>query len=536
MRMVTEPLSLDARGEVAPDRTGRQVRQRARLMISRAVLTVLLVTTPVAGALVAVAYAPPARVEIAGQDISVKPVLGQNTTRLVDGALVRPEHAHVDVVDMDIGVDISTNWNNLLPSDKQTRRYLTALWEDPTPQIDRLRDAARKHVQLWSLIGSLTAFLTVGLVWAGLEIRRRRIRSYDPALAAIVSAHNRRLRIGLATLGLGLVVALDTLAVHIYRNVDQHTVTGSSLFVGTSLEGTEANGLVAEVLPFLSILQPRTTFYDDVSDNLESALAARPELVRTDEEVVFVLAEDFEDVNGMARQVGNAARLVDATFIALSGDLTFAGRPIETYIIDTVDYYAENRPVHLAPGLHDTPAVITAAVARDWQLPEGTTQDVDGLRLLSFADPRVSTVGTFGTDDLLRDPEVSVAAFVDQAIEQTCEEQPDFVLLHDHRLGRQIAASGCVEHAVLDGRSYTFLGPQQVPTTTGGSATELTSGSAGGHRDTRPDPGAIKNSATFTILTFDPATGSTTYALITVDPDGSVLVAPELMLPSPVTR
>ena len=60
--------------------------------------------------------------------------------------------------------------------------------------------------------------------------------------------------------------------------------------------------------------------------------------------MVFVLAEDFEDVNGMARQVGLTAQLLGADFIALSGDLTFAGKPIESYLIDTVDYYSAHTP------------------------------------------------------------------------------------------------------------------------------------------------------------------------------------------------
>ena len=70
---------------------------------------------------------------------------------------------------------------------------------------------------------------------------------------------------------------------------------------------------------------------------------------RSDDEAVLVLAEDFEDVNGMARQVGLAADLVDATFLAITGDLTFAGLPIETYIIDTVDHYSDGRPCTSRP-------------------------------------------------------------------------------------------------------------------------------------------------------------------------------------------
>ena len=79
------------------------------------------------------------------------------------------------------------------------------------------------------------------------------------------------------------------------------------MFAGTNLEGTEVNGLAAEVLPFLSILRPRSTFYDTAATNLTAALADRPTLQRTGDEVVMVLAEDFEDVDGMARQVGLAA-------------------------------------------------------------------------------------------------------------------------------------------------------------------------------------------------------------------------------------
>ena len=62
----------------------------------------------------------------------------------------------------------------------------------------------------------------------------------------------------------------------------------------------------------------------------------------------------------MARQVGLAAQLVDADFLAITGDLTFGGKPIESYIIDTLNYYSKDRPVYFAPGLHDTEAIVHA--------------------------------------------------------------------------------------------------------------------------------------------------------------------------------
>ena len=316
----------------------------------------------------------------------------------------------------------------------------------------------------------------------------------------------------------------------VWRHDDHHVVVSSPVFAGTTLEDTEVNGLAAEVLPFLSILRPRSTFYDTAAANLEAALADRPTLERTGDEVVLVLAEDFEDVNGMARQVGLAADLVDASFLAITGDLTFAGLAVETYIIDTVDYYSDNRPVYFTPGLHDTSVVLAAAQARGWNVADGSTVEAEGLDLLTLQDPRLSTVGKFGSGNVLRDPEVDTDQFVADTIERACEDQPDFVLLHDHLLGRRIAEAGCQDIAVLDGRSYQFVGPQKVPTTSGGPAVEFTGGSTGGHVDTRPDPGTIAHPARFAILTVQPETGDTSYAVVTVNPDTSVTVTPEISL------
>jgi hypothetical protein len=86
---------------------------------------------------------------------------------------------------------------------------------------------------------------------------------------------------------------------------------------------------------------------------------------------------------------------------------------------------------------------------------------------------------------------------------------------------------------VLDGRSYQMVGPRPVTTDLQGTTTEYTSGSAGGHVDTRPDPGVIRHPATFSILTFRPDTGETRYSVVTVFPDGAVTVSPQAPLSVP---
>ena len=87
--------------------------------------------------------------------------------------------------------------------------------------------------------------------------------------------------------------------------------------------------------------------------------------------------------------------------------------------------------------------------------------------------------------------------------------------------------------AVLDGRSYQFLGPRRVETTSGGHAYELTNGSAGGHIDTEPDPGNIQHPARFVILTYSPEHRHTTYAVVTVFPNASVTVSKRVGLHTP---
>jgi hypothetical protein len=500
-------------------------RARTALHVARRVAAVaLLVTIPFASALVALRIAPPSHVDIAGQPVAVKPLLGQDTSRLQDGALVRPEHAHLGLLHTDVGVDISADWNRLIPSDKQTRAYLQALWDDPTPEIRRIQQAARAYVVIWGLMGFGVGALLAGGAASLAGVRRRRLAAYPSEQAELIGAYNRRLRTTVAAAAVAAALALDAAGLATYLHRSHHVVTSSPLFSGTTLDGTEVNGLMAEVLPFLSILRPRDTFYDTVARNLETALDHRHGLRPRGDRMVFVVAEDFEDVNGMARQVGLAAKLVDASFIALTGDLTFAGKPVESYLIDTVNYYSENRPVYFAPGPHDTHAIVQAAQARGWHVADGHAETVGGLTLLTAADPRISLVGDFGVGDEERDTGVDVDTFLKNTTDEACATHPDFVLLHDHLLGAQIATAGCQQVAVVDGRSYQFLGPRRVTTQSGGTTYELTNGSAGGHTTTEPNPGDVQHPARFAILTYSPHLARTTYAVVTVFPSAAVSV------------
>jgi hypothetical protein len=497
-----------------------------------AVGVLLLVLAPFSGAVVAVRLAPPATAVVAGQTVHVKPVIGRNTTELQGGAIVRPEHAHVAVggVGTDVGLDLSLDWNRLIPQDKQTRAYLGQLFDDPAPAMAEIRRAARAYVVRWAAAG-FAGVLALEAAGALLVLqRRRRLAALPPDIARAVTGHNARLR---ATVAVGCAVALVAVhagAVRVLTARDERTVLGSPFFNGTALAGTQVNGLAAEVVPFLSVLEPHSAFYDEVSDNLDAALAG-VDLRAGEDDVLFITAEDLEDVNGMARVIGRAAKLSGADFIGYSGDLTFAGKAVESYLLDTVDYYSGDVPVEFAPGLHDTDEIVQAATTRGWHVADGRTHDVAGLSLLTLADPRISTVGDFGVGTVERTEGVDVEQFLDDAEAEACASHPDVVLLHDHLLGARLAATGCQRVAVIDGRSFRRVGAQVRTTADGDPTLEYTMGSAGGHVDTTPNPGVIQHPATFEAFSLDPGSGDLHVSVITVRPNGSVQVTSPQPIP-----
>ena len=163
-------------------------------MVARITVGALLALLPLSFALLAVAFAPPTRIEIAGQWVSLKPVIGQDTSRLLDGALVSPEHAHLHLISKDVGLDVDADWNRLIPRDKRTRGYLADLWNDPVPEIARIQDTARRHVAICAGVGFAFGTALVASSWLA--------RSSDVA-AWLPTRRGTRLWYGATTAGSG---------------------------------------------------------------------------------------------------------------------------------------------------------------------------------------------------------------------------------------------------------------------------------------------------------------------------------------------
>jgi len=481
---------------------------------------ILAATAMTAGGLTAIEFGPANHIDIAGVDVSVKPKLGQDYTQ-IDGAVKRPEHT--SVLGKPIGLKIDGDWNKLAPSDKTIRQDLNQMFDDPAPEIDRIESAAKNYLLEKGAAGAGGVLLAGLLIGSAVRIRRQHYDALSDDRKEFIDNYNRGLRKGVALAGIIAVGSLYATAGGVLAHHAHHEVVGSPSLNGTPLEGTEVSGLAGKVLPFFSLLEPKSTFYDDVSKNLEATLKNRPELKKDDDSVVFVVADDFEDVNGMARQVGITAKDLKADFIGLTGDLTFAGNQLETSIIDTVNHYSDDTPVEFEPGLHDTSAIVNTAEDRGWQVGDNKIHDIAGLKILTTADPRISEVGQFGAGDKLRDPDVSLSQFENDIAKEACDEHPDIIIGHDHLALQPAAETGCAP-AVIAGREFDQL-PIQSFTTDDGTSVEFTAGSGGGHKTTNPNPGRIQNPATYEIFKVDKTTGVLRYAVVTVNPDAAVSIS-----------
>ena len=215
----------------------------------------------------------PAQVEIAGQQVSVRPVVGQDTSRLFDGALIRPQHA--DIAGKPVGLDVDADWNKLVPTDKQTRSYLVSLWRTPPrdPPDHRRRASPAAAVGAGRLPRRLLAVgVVVGLWWqrrCWLWPATSRGRRAGGAPGQPPAAQ--------AVLVVGAVagaLALDAQAVRVWAHDDRQTLVATSSLDGTPWRAP-GDGAARRRAALLVGPPPRSSFYDTVADNLAVALAQR---------------------------------------------------------------------------------------------------------------------------------------------------------------------------------------------------------------------------------------------------------------------
>ncbi len=494
----------------------------------KATKILLAATFPFAVSATAIEAGAPEHIEIAGQDVAVKPVIGKNTTDF-EGAVIRPEHKHI--LGVDIGLEVHTDINNLLPQDKQERTYLTQLWQDPKPEVERIEGAAKDYMLFWGLGGLAAGLLVEGSVYGVMILQRRRLEAQPKDVREVIAEHNAPLKWIGSSLAAAAVVGVYANGIHALGHKDHHDVQAQPSLSGTPLEGTEVNGLAGRLVPLaVALFSPQQErFYEKATANLQDAIAKVPELTtREDGKVLYLTADDIEGVGGIAQLYGTAAKAMDADHLIYTGDWTFGGSSMESYILDYPGYYSDHRPMLSAAGLHDTDTILQAEASRDdITLADNQTHTYDDLRVLMLNDPRKSTIGRFGTTDVLRDPDIDVETFIKNAVQEICDTNP-IVAMHDNKIAKKIIEAAqqqdCAPSLVIDGRSFTSLGVQEYTADDGTRTVEYTNGSAGGHTSTNPNPGVIESSASMTPFIIDKDQATVTFFPIVIKPDASVTI------------
>lgn len=490
-------------------------------------LTLAGASFAMAGALTAIELSPPKHIDIVGEQVAIKPTIGQDTTKL-QGFVILPMHARV--LGRDVGLNVSANWKSLTPTNKGARSAMKGLWEDPKPEVDRIQAAAQDYMIERGCYGALGALSLEALVGGLVLAQRRKYQGYDERRARETREHNHLWKIAGFTAGSLVVAGTIANGYAVYNHNDHRVLTGNKAFEGTPFEGAEVDGPVGLALPIIRAgIEPETTsFYDTVAANLQTALDQRPELQKSKDEVTYLITDDLQQVNGMARIVGLSAAQINADRLLYLGDWEELGSDQESYIIDKALYYANNVPTSSAAGLHDTDNVLRIEDERGIEVADNRTHIREGIRQLVLNDPRVSNLAEFGSSFHLRDSEITVDTFVQNAVEEICTNHPQLLVAHDNLLVRQIITEAITQDCPLplavDGRSYSFIGPHYAYSLNNKSL-EFTTGSAGGHSDTNVHIGVIQSNATYAAIKVNQLTGETRYFVFTVTQDGGVNIS-----------
>lgn len=497
-----------------------------------------LLLAPLAGSAIAIEYAPPTHLEVAGVHVELQVKLGEDVTsasilggaasiKLPSRSMLGPRSVGLDAT-LDVTKVSLVNQRGALDPKKITD--FASMFNDYTPIEQQLIGAARSQV---AISGAVGLELVAGVELAAIGVqrrRRRRLDDYGPSERAVISQYQQRSQrqfvVGAAVLGVGLFSLGGQAA---FGSNHHQSLTPNELLAGTGLSGAELNGplrpvMEAAIPPALNFIEKTNKFYNHAEDQLRSAFAMRYNENAPPKEtdvMRIIVAEDFQGKTGMERLVGVSARLWHVDKIVVSGDIAFSGSSYETPTISNLSYYAGKHIQILASmGIHDSSATRELARKDHWLVDNGAVQRTSGASFQLVDDPRHVELG--GQVYSLTDQTVS--EYTQAAIGETCTEHPDFVVVHDHEIGSRIAQSGCAK-VVLDGRSYDPLPLQRYDVPGVGSSVELTSGSAGAYKTNDGfNLGAIDNNAAFRVLDYNLTTHSVKFQDIAITNTGAAIL------------
>jgi hypothetical protein len=511
-------------------------------------LVLMLVLTPPAAGVLAVALAPPAHIAdvgLDGLDVDVRLVPGGGSTQIDSALLGGLRTTPPTVAGKPVGITIRPSDLNLSLFDSRgaldpsTIDLIGHLFADRQAQHAELRRLEGSVIRYYGTVFCVVAYLVAAAEFLGLGYFRRRSRqlrrlSGGQPLPALLRTEERGVRWAAAVLSLALIVPAGYLLSPASNKAE--AIEPDPQLAGTFLSGWQLTGpfsyLIRQAATSIDSLgKSEQTFYDQVSANRDAAYQRQygaASLPHDADIVRIAVLDDLQGTSGMARIVGEAAQRVHADAILNLGDLTATGTAQESYLsylksytVQVLAHYAGGIPVYSSLGRHDTPTVASYARKVHINVADGQPHQVAGIKMIGVNSPYVVN---FGEAARLIDPEVTTDTVAAGLQRLACADEPFAVFAHDTELLGPLVRSGCVP-LVIGGHSYTGE-PSRDVVTPEGTVRQIVLGSTGGHgaNDGLGGLSTPRNNAPFVLISIDRTTGEVTVDTTTVHPDADVTV------------
>lgn len=392
---------------------------------------------------------------------------------------------------------------------------------NPEDDASTAKNALWQHAVQSAAIGNASG---IGLYWL---LGKRRRKELSQML-------NPRFK---ATLAAGLLAA--TLGNTSTAQAGRAEVPISEIFDETPLEGATVRGkLLQNALnnfapKVIDYWRQNEQFYASAAENVRDEFYKTfPLLPRKDRQTIMVYS-DLHCNTEMGRVLGEVARRYKISFAISAGDEVIGGAPLDERCLNGIRRHLKGMKVAISPGNHDPKHIMEHARRKGYTVFDGKIVNVEGRRIISDADPRVSNFGekikaqhsdVVETDD-------SVKAMGAHLADMACRDKEgvDIVVTHSPSASREALKRGCAKLAI-SGHTHTrhvnhIIGPD------GKQLTSYTAATAGGAQDGLPTIGRLQRPAEITIFSWNTKTNQPYgYQVIKINPDASVVIEPKIYL------
>jgi hypothetical protein len=490
-----------------------------------------------------VAIRTPAHVEIAGSDTRLWLAFGRTYDELsVGGVIAGKRDATRTILGEPVGVRavVDLNPDGLVDQSGQFNvdilpAYVQA-YSDPEQVVEDARRAVIGHVVWRTGGGAAFALAAIGFVigyrrWRAAYDRRHFPDSRTRASARDYHEVERTLaRRSILGVTLGLVLAtVPSASGHVSVPTALH---GDPVFAGTSLAGTEIDGLLQPAIVAIqtyieTYFEENNKYYNRLRTALVTQLdTSQVRLPGADDPNVaqFGFVTDRHCNIGMDRVIVTLLSHYGVSTLVSAGDDAFSGSfGFESACTRNLADKTRQAGITdvFAGGNHDSPMTIDAQAQQRIKSLTGRAVSVDGLTFIGSPDPRTSRYGQ-GIVPASSSAQTALVEAQGAAVGKTaCKGAgPVVAVLHDPAAGRTAMQNGCGRITLaLDGHVHRQEGPTLLPLPNGTDGYQFVGASSGG----APSPHTVDTSLAARV-TVGPLNHDATVDIVSVDRTTGTLV------------